>query len=275
MLTKSRLSNTFIVIILWLINGCSTNKYQHQELFEKYELIQKIERGERFNHLLVSNRTSGKKLHIYLEGDGVPWISRYKISQNPTPYNPLALKLLLQDRDFALYVGRPCYFELHQSKNCTPQQWTNGRYGHDVIDSMEKVIRRFIRSTEVEQVIFIGYSGGGVIASLLAERFQETQLLITIAANLDTFRWTNYHDYSPLDLSINPATNIEAMSVPNIHLVGANDTIVPPELTKDFIQKLGGELILFPDYDHQCCWHENWSDTLDSIIDQQHGFQSR
>lgn len=268
MLTKRTLSKAFTVIILLLLNGCASPSLKYELLVENYELIQKTQMGLGYEHFLIHNGKSGDKLHIYVEGDGLPWQNRYQISPNPTPRNPLALNLLTQDTNFALYVGRPCYFNLHSSQNCSPQQWTNGRYGADIVDSMEKVIRNFLDSHQINQVVFIGYSGGGVITSLLANRFEETQLLISIAANLDINRWTTLHSYSPLDQSLNPAEIIQSFKKPSIYLGGGKDTIVPIHLNKDFLNKIDSELIVFPEFDHSCCWQQNWPGILERILEK-------
>jgi len=39
----------------------------------------------------------GATLRVYIEGDGFAWINRFRISPDPTPRNPVALKLAATD----------------------------------------------------------------------------------------------------------------------------------------------------------------------------------
>ena len=44
------------------------------------------------------NSKPSKRLTIYIEGDGLAWLSRRKISSDPTPVDPLVPKLVVQDK---------------------------------------------------------------------------------------------------------------------------------------------------------------------------------
>jgi hypothetical protein len=261
----------FITIVILVITGCLSHTNQHNRKFEFDKVIQAnklnkaVIKGNQFKHLTITNNSYSDILHIYIEGDGIPWSTPTKISKDPTPNNPLAFKLMAKDPNFALYLGRPCYFDLADSKNCDAVKWTNGRYGEVVIDSMEAAILTFIQRHQVDKIVLIGYSGGGVIASLLAYRIKETQAYITIAANLDIDRWTQLHAYSPLNQSINPAKMITKNFIPGIHLVGQKDTVVPPSISQEYIKKNKGKQILFPQYTHACCWVENWPTILGDL----------
>ncbi|MCC6656833.1 MAG: alpha/beta hydrolase, partial [Rhodocyclaceae bacterium] len=61
---------------------------------------------------LLRQRTADDTLTIYIEGDGAPWPSPYHPPSDPTPRDPLALRLA--DRDTApqlAYLGRPCQYQ--------------------------------------------------------------------------------------------------------------------------------------------------------------------
>jgi hypothetical protein len=53
-----------------------------------------------------TNHTINQTLTIYIEGDGRTWITRSKLSSNPTPKNPLALKLAVLDTSAECGVSR-------------------------------------------------------------------------------------------------------------------------------------------------------------------------
>ncbi|CAL1241117.1 protein of unknown function [Candidatus Methylocalor cossyra] len=42
-------------------------------------------------------------LHVYLEGDGRPWQTRWHIAEDPTPREPVMLRLMARDHQAALY----------------------------------------------------------------------------------------------------------------------------------------------------------------------------
>lgn len=259
------MNKTLYLLIVLLLIGCATSIDRVARIVKKFKLDKEVITGNKYQHLLISNHFNGEILHIYIEGDGVPWSNRYTISKDPTPGNPLALKLMSQDANLAIYIGRPCYFGNHSSFPCSETQWTNGRYGEDIIDSMEVAINSYITHHKINKIILIGYSGGSVIASLLANRMPETQLYITIAGNLDIKAWTNYHGYSELDQSLNPTVVLKNKDITGVHLMGKKDSNVPPHLNEQFIKQTDGIPIIFPNFDHICCWEQNWNDTLIKI----------
>lgn len=51
-------------------------------------------------------------IRIYIEGDGRAWESKTKLSMNPTPSNPVALKLAIVDPlKSVAYIARPGQFQ--------------------------------------------------------------------------------------------------------------------------------------------------------------------
>jgi len=61
-------------------------------------------------------------IHVYIEGDGNSWKNKYTLSDNPTPKQPIALQLALQDPHHqVIYLARPCqYTPLGLDPLCTP-----------------------------------------------------------------------------------------------------------------------------------------------------------
>ena len=113
----------------------------------------------------------------------------------------------------------------------------------------------------------IGYSGGGVLAWLLAERIPEVRVLVTIAANLDIDAWTGRHGYSPLRGSLNPAVRGPLPDrVAQLHLVGSRDTNVPPALVRAALHNAGSnDRVVTVNSDHRCCWESHWPVVIDEI----------
>ena len=96
----------FAILTLFLFtNGCnniqSIDKRQKNVETIASQADLKLERIEAGSFLLTTYHKglegSDKNLVIYIEGDGNAWDSRYQLSENPTPKNPLALKLAAKD----------------------------------------------------------------------------------------------------------------------------------------------------------------------------------
>ena len=212
-------------------------------------------------------KLGSKRLHVYLEGDGTPWKHRRRIARDPTTRNPLMLRLMAMDPNPALYLGRPCYIGLSQNPPCNPDLWTKKRYSTEVIESMAQALRNYLAMKHFSRLVFAGHSGGGTLALLLAGQFPETSVVVSLAGNLDTDNWTRYHDYSPLEGSLNPALSPPLpASVKEIHLVGRNDPVIPPQMVlsrKD--SRSGIEVRIIDGFDHACCWHRIWPSILQQI----------
>ena len=259
---------SLLAFVLLLI-GCVGQK-NLDKLAEENQLIKQTITTEQFSHLLITTNTdttSREVLHIYIEGDGSPWLRKDAIAADPTPKNPLTLKLMLKDPTPSIYLGRPCYFGLMDSPNCIPPIWTHRRYSEEVINSMQTALENYLQENAYQRLTFIGYSGGGVVAMLLAQRFSQTSHLITIAANLDIDAWTQYHDFSTLTGSINPA-NQPALpaSIRQTHFAGKRDKNVPFAIIKYVSSRqINSTVRVMEKFDHICCWEKEWPLLLKQI----------
>lgn len=149
--------------------------------------------GTAFQHVVFEQaRRPSRTLHVYLDGDGTPWVA-WRPATDPTPRNPLLLRLMALDPNPSVYLGRPCYHGLSETPPCSSALWTGERYSETVVSSMAAALRRVLQAGGFDRLIWVGYSGGGAIAVLLAPRFTETTDLITIAANLDIDAWADLH----------------------------------------------------------------------------------
>lgn len=231
-------------------------------------------------HQLVRlDKTASTKphaIHIYLEGDGTPWVRRYFIAQDPSPRYPLALELMKRDDQISFYLGRPCYYlaphfyEALAQNNidspCSFHYWTDARYSENVVELMSTALTDTLQQLPSEQqslpIILIGHSGGGTLAMLIAQRVTAVDGVITIAANMDTDAWTKHQGYSPLKKSINPAKALAMRNIPQVHFAGENDDVVPPTINNHFMKKIGQELIVKKGFTHSCCWLKEWPELL-------------
>lgn len=225
-----------------------------------------------FNHLLVQKLTHTQRLHVYIDGDGIPFPNRFQAAADPSPTFPVLLQWMQYDRTSSIYLGRPCYFthwlpEL-TDPGCSARYWTDARYNEAVIASMTDALRQFLALHPARGVTLIGHSGGGAIATLMAARMPEVDQLVTVAGNLDTDAWTHYHHYNRLKASLNPAQITGPMPQHQLHFMGAKDDNIPPALTQSVAARLGSQATVLPDADHNCYWFKRWPQLLQQIEQQ-------
>lgn len=227
--------------------------------------------GEYYDLLFYSQRLSGShnQLVIYIEGDGLAWLNKNTPSSNPTPINPIALKLALKHAaSNVVYLARPCqYVGGDNQHNCHQAVWTHGRFSEPVVQATNAAINQLKLKYQAHSLTLVGYSGGGAVAALVAARRSDVSLLVTVAGNLDHQAWTQLHDISPLNQSLNPIDYREQLAlIPQIHFVAEGDKVVPPKLTQQFVAGFEAaapvRMEIIPDFDHHCCWPEYWKDLL-------------
>ena len=220
---------------------------------------------------LVTYRNSVQRdqspLHVYIEGDGRAWLDRTTVARDPTPARPLMLELMAFDSAPAVFLGRPCYFGTYRDAPCDFRLWTTARYSEPVVSSMLAALESTAQGER--EIVLVGYSGGGTLATLLASRSPRVTTVVTIAANLDLDGWAQHHGYSPLTESLNPATdtNVPA-SVKQIYLYGGNDDQVPVSTIGNFERRHpGATFCVVPQFDHSCCWRDIWGTVLERLSD--------
>jgi len=198
-------------------------------------------------------------LTIYIEGDGLAWLSSDTPSADPTPVTPVGLQLALaHPGGNAAYLARPCQYLA--APRCAQRHWTNQRFAPEVIAATNQAVDTLKQRFGANRLNLVGYSGGGAIATLLAERRSDVVRLVTVAGNLDHRAWTAYHRISPLTGSLNPADDKAALArIPQWHFVGERDSVVPPVLAQAFAAGMPSARVkTMTSYDHRCCWAENW-----------------
>ena len=264
-----RFAPTFVAAVIVTVAACATPTERVNRVSEAAGFERKTVAGDPFEHLILIHNTdgaSGADLHVYIEGDGSPWIAGRWAATDPTPQTPVMLRLMQLDPGPALYLGRPCYFGLQRS--CEPENWTDGRYSQTVLRSMSIALHTALeRLASQRDIVLIGHSGGGVLAMLLAPQVPRVSGVVTLAANLDTDSWTEYHGYRPLSTSLNPANEAPLPKyISQLHLVGESDPNVPVQLIQPVVDRQPqAQLLRYPGYDHTCCWAEIWPAVLERL----------
>lgn len=205
-------------------------------------------------------------LTIYIEGDGLAWLSEDTPSANPTPITPTGLRMAIHDQNNnpIVYLARPCQYVLKEKwANCKPSYWTHLRFSPDVIHAMNEAVDHLKNEYHAKNIVLIGYSGGGTIATLITARRSDVVQLITVAAILDTDFWVHRESLTPLNGSLNPANEWRKLiSISQTHWVGGKDTVVPKEVALAFAKRFPAtkkpKIIVIPAFDHSCCWATDW-----------------
>jgi pimeloyl-ACP methyl ester carboxylesterase len=198
-------------------------------------------------------------LNIFIEGDGTPGV---------------ALDLAQQIGGNTVYLARPCQYMLSNLRNsCNKALWTSHRFSEDVIRSMDRAVTAMKLRFHAQKVRLIGYSGGGAIASILSSRRTDVSLLITVAGNLDHQRWTDFNHSEPLSGSLNPVDFGPGLElVPQIHLVGERDDVVPGSVLTSYLGKLkyldNVKSYIIQGADHTCCWSMALASVMQSNLAQ-------
>lgn len=212
---------------------------------------------------------SGKNIHIYIEGDGLAWVSSQRVSDNPTPINPLALKLALQDaHPCVAYLSRPCQYT--DSAKCEQKYWTSHRYAPEVIESYNEILDEMKNNNNTGSFSLFGYSGGGAVVALLSAQRSDVRQFVTIAGNLDTQHWSNLHHLEPLFGSLNPADFSDKLSNTNqYHFIGEKDKIIDESVFISYSSRFKDnskiDHKIFKEFTHNCCWDEHWKTILKTI----------
>ena len=220
-------------VLALFLEACATPASRIERLAVRHGYVRLDLPGQGFDHVAYFKPGNpGPVLHVYVEHDGTPWSTPTAPAGDPTPTHPVALELMAQDDAPALYLGRPCYFGLARAPPCEPVWWTHRRFSRRVVDSMDAALVSFLATHRgYDSLQFFGYSGGGVIATLMAADFPQTTRLVTVAAPLDVDGWATHHGYTRLEGSINPTLEPPlSPAIAQLHVVGDADDVVPASL---------------------------------------------
>lgn len=206
-----------------------------------------------------------KDLHLYIEGDGLSWLSRSKRSHDPTPINPLAFKLMQQDPETCkVYLARPCQYT--RSEVCKKKYWSSHRFSNEVIESYLEVLEQIKYKHRIRSFTLTGYSGGGAVAALIAAQREDVSALITVAGNLDHRKWTSMHGVSTLHGSLNPSDFSHKLeNIPQYHLIGTKDTIIPETIFQAYKSRFQKRSQIHARY-YMATHHTGWESAFSNFL---------
>lgn len=220
---------------------------------------------------LPANKNQAETLTVYIEGDGLAWIDSSTPSFDPTPIDPLALRLAMLDTSGgAVYLARPCQYVIGDDRRgCEHKYWTSHRFAPEVIEASNIAVSQLKARYAANTVRLVGYSGGGAVAALIAARRNDVVQMVTVAGNLDHAAWTKQHHLSPLSGSLNPmdARN-QLQNIPQRHYVGGKDAVIGEFITQSYADRFPTNkkpsISVMPTFDHHCCWALIWPDVVKS-----------
>ncbi len=203
--------------------------------------------------------------NIYIEGDGYSWINRTTLSSDPTPIDPIALRLAAIDKsDNVLYLARPCQYQnLSQSPECSTKVWSSHRYSPAVLDSYHQILDQIKASGKINKLHLIGFSGGGAIVGLLAATRNDIASMRTIGGNMNHSALNRQKRVSSLYGSLDAVDYAHNTSaIPQHHFYGGKDKIVPPWVSRTYLEKVGSpscaKRFRVQNADHTTGWETFW-----------------
>lgn len=212
---------------------------------------------------------AGQPLTVYIEGDGYAWETRHQPSDDPTPTDPLALRLALQDSAANVaYLARPCQYVVQDAgRPCPSDYWTGKRYAEEVIAATNAALTQLRTLVQAGGLHLVGYSGGAAVAALAAARRHDVLSLRTVAGNLDHAALTARHGVSTLQGSLNAIDEAARLSsLPQRHFVGAQDRIVSPDIAQRFVARLEtrrcASVHVVETASHDTGWEQAWPQLL-------------
>jgi hypothetical protein len=260
----------FIWISVIFLVGCAT--------LDRHENAQQIARSGALTPFSIKANgfvlTSYSRLqdlnqpiNVYIEGDGLAWLSRHQASPDPTPKQAVGLALAALDpAKNVMYLARPCQFNDFNQTPCDSAYWTKLRYSEKVIDAMNQALDVFVSKTNHQSVNLIGYSGGAAVAVLLAARRHDIASIRTVAGNLDHAYVNQMHQVDLMPESLNAIDVASSISdITQVHYVGIDDKVIPKQLALRFIaQQKNSRCAVIREVkaDHQLGWVAQWPSLL-------------
>lgn len=264
MIGKSFVAPLFLVLIL---GGCADRLGNAAKLAASGGLTRHLVKTDTFTLTAWSRLTApGQPVTVYIEGDGLAWLSRNRISPNPTPRDALALRLAsLDPSSNVVYLARPCQFtDFGLDRMCQSDYWTSKRFSTEVVAAADQAINHFRAHGRTRGVHLVGYSGGAAVAALAAAKRSDVLSLRSIAGNLDHEAVNGHHKVDQLRGSLN-ARDVAAQlkTIPQIHYVGGRDKPVPPFVAASYRHAAGPggciDIVQIDAASHESGWADRWS----------------
>ena len=131
---------------------------------------------------------------------------------------------------------------------------------------MNDALSQFVKQYPGVKLELIGYSGGGNIAAILAERRTDVRSLRTVAGNLDVAYVNAIHHVSAMPDAVSAIDRASALrTMPQLHFSGDADKTVTPEVAQRFQRAVGGtcsQVDIVSNMTHGSDWAAIWPQLL-------------
>jgi hypothetical protein len=199
-------------------------------------------------------------VRVYIEGDGFAWVDRNRPSVDPTPKDPLGLRLAAADPyPHTAYLARPCQYVMTEgvSDACGEAVWTAERFSSEVISSLGEAIDQIKRRAGATGIELVGYSGGATVALLLAGQRAD-----------DPDHVNRSHGVSALRHFEGLAAYRPALArIPQLHFIGARDRVIPADTIHQYTELIEpahrSDWCVIEEADHRRGWVERWPELLE------------
>jgi len=216
----------------------AANKHADQIALSGHLEREAVQAGPFLLTAFVRVSDPSKAIRIYIEGDGLAWVSRDFPSPNPTPHQATGLQLAAADKSpNVVYLARPCQFTF-MSKNpeCDVPYWTGKRFSKEIVTAMASAVSTIATRAPRQGIELVGYSGGGAIAVLVAAQRKDVLSIRTVAGNLDDDEVNRIHNVSAMPESEDAIHYVAAVAaIPQVHFSGTDDRVVPTVIPRRFV----------------------------------------
>jgi len=214
-------------------------------------------------------------LTVFIEGDGRAFVRRHPFmppqpSDDPTPDRATGLNLALAEHaqgGFPAYLARPCQFGGRAATGCSDYYWAEGRFSEPMVAAQDAALDQIRARLGAQSLRLVGWSGGGIMAMLLAARRSDIVGVMTLASPLDHVAWTRRRDRTPLLGSLELVPPPAALSrLPQVHLLGSEDRLVTNRDQAAFLSALpNAQSLTIPRIGHADGWVEHWQQLRDRL----------
>ncbi len=260
----------FLIPLAVLLCGCAAvdTRTHAQQMAQAAGMQKSVIATDGFMLTTYSRLTDASQpVQVYIEGDGLAWLSRHQLSADPTPRRAIGLALATLDpASNVIYLARPCQFNDFERMPCASSYWSDKRFAEEVIRAMNHALDTFTPRLHGQRLHLIGYSGGAAVAALVAARRQDIASLRTVAGNLDHVALNAHHQVSAMPDSLNAIDVAPRLAaLPQLHFIGGKDQTVPGLIAQRFAAAVGNgcaRVITQADATHTEGWVEHWPDLL-------------
>ena len=149
--------------------------------------------------------------------------------------------------------------------------WTDRRFSPEVLNSLDQALDQIKQRLGNQRFELVGYSGGAALALLLASRRNDVVQVQTLAGNLSPRQWVQLQQLSPLKGSLEPLDERARVAhVPQRHIAGSADRVVPLTLLERYRQALGQprclQTVIVPGATHTDGLEQAWREWRDQPI---------